>query len=76
MRIPPGMADNGKLPWFERGGFDVKTFLIAVVVVGVLVGVALWILVAVRGRQLLPKPPNSEPHSRLAEPATHEKTLA
>jgi hypothetical protein len=70
------MPDNGKLPWFERGGFDVKTFLIAVVVIGVLVGIALWILVAVGGRRLLPKPPDSEPHSRLVEPATYGRPLA
>jgi hypothetical protein len=69
------MSNNGKLSWFERGGFDVKTFLIAVVVVGVLVGVALWILLAVRGRQLLPNPPNPEPHS-LVEPAAVGTTVA
>jgi hypothetical protein len=62
------MAATGKLPWFERGGFDVKTFLIAVVVIGVLVGIALWALLAVRARQLLPKPPHPEPHSQVLEP--------
>jgi hypothetical protein len=69
------MSGNGKLSWFERGGFDVRTFLIAVIVVGVLVGVALWILLARRGRQLLPVPPNPEPHSGLVEPAVPGKAL-
>jgi hypothetical protein len=70
------MPDNRKLPWFERGEFDVKTFLIVAVVIGVLAGIALWILVAVGGRQLLPKPPNSEPHSRLVERGAHRRALA
>lgn len=64
------MTRTGKLPWVEQGGFDMKTFLIAVVTIGVLVGIGLWILVAVRGRQLLPKPANPEPHSQLVGPLT------
>jgi hypothetical protein len=62
------MAGTGKLPWFERGGFDMKTFLIAVVTIGVLVGIALWALLAVRARQLLPKPQYPEPHSQVVGP--------
>jgi hypothetical protein len=62
------MAGTGKLPWFERGGFDMKTFLIAVVSIGVLVGIALWALVAVRARQLLPNPQHPEPHSQMMWP--------
>lgn len=62
------MAGTGKLPWFERGSFDMKTFLIAVVVIGVLVGIALWALLAVRARQLLPRTPHPEPHSQLVGP--------
>jgi hypothetical protein len=62
------MAGTGKLPWFERGGFDMKTFLIAVVSIGVLVGIALWALLAVRARQLLPKPQHREPHSQMVWP--------
>jgi hypothetical protein len=46
-------------------GFDIKIFLIAVVTIGVLVGIGLWVLLAVRGRQLLPKPQSPEPHSQL-----------
>jgi hypothetical protein len=62
------MAGTDKLPWFERGGFDVKTFLIAVVTIGVLVGIALWALLAGRARQLLPKPQHPEPHSQVEGP--------
>jgi hypothetical protein len=62
------MAGTGKLPWFERGGFDMKTFLIAVVSIGVLVGIALWALLAVRARQLLPRPQHPEPHSQVVGP--------
>lgn len=70
------MADQDKLAGAERGGFDVRIFLIAVVVIGVLVGVALWILLAYEGGRLLPQPPDSEPHSRLLAPALPEQELS
>jgi hypothetical protein len=62
------MPGTGKLPWFERGDFDMKTFLITVVSIGVLVGIALWALLAVRARQLLPRPQHREPHSQVVGP--------
>jgi hypothetical protein len=70
------MAANEKSRRSRRPEFNVKTFLIAVVVIGVLVGVALWILVAVRGRQLLPKPPNPTPHARPVGAVTSGRLLA
>jgi polyphosphate glucokinase len=48
--------------------FDLRTFLVAVVVPGVLIAVALWLLVAVRGHRMLPSLPNREPHSQPGQP--------
>jgi hypothetical protein len=63
---PTAMANREK----ERREreFDLRSFLVWVVVLGVLVAVVLWLLVAVRGPRMLPPPANHEPNSRPGQP--------
>src|ERR1700686_763824 len=47
--------------------FDLRTFRVAVVVVGVPIALALWLIVAVRGHRMLPSRPTP---SRTLNPAS------